>query len=78
MPANHENLIKQIKIFTLDIDKTQFSMCITIETRASSRPVFPYRADDVVNVYATALTLAAPAAMNDGDARPVRVTLPFY
>ncbi len=39
--------------------------------RDSSRRVVPSRADDVVNFYAEALTLAAPAVMNAGDARPI-------
>ena len=53
-------------------------MFIVIKTRDSSRPVLSYRADDVVNFYATALTLATPAAMNARDERSERVTLPCY
>ncbi len=46
-------------------------MYIFNEMRDSSRRVFPSCADDVVNFYAEALTLAAPAALNAGDERPI-------
>ena len=39
--------------------------------RGSSRRVFPYRADGVVNFRAEALTLAAPVAMHAGVERPI-------
>ena len=42
-----------------------------IEMQGSSRRVFPYRADGVVNFRAEALTLAAPVAMHAGVERPI-------
>ena len=78
MPANHVDLIKRIKFFTLAFGKPHFLMNVSIEMRDPSRPVFRSRADDVVNFYAEALTLAVPVATNArGRAPDHRFFLPI-
>jgi len=51
---------EKLSFITLRVDKTQFLIHILIAIREPSRPLFPHRADHVVNFNAEALTLAPP------------------